>query len=252
MKVKIWPFGLGYLHGGGAEDLLDLHLVVSALPSIWKPAIRESREARLEAALVFNKPSEELVDFFRVAACFLADFALKGPFLVELVDFFGVQPSLQQPPLQQPSLQQPSLQQAACFLADLALKGPFLVFLARLFLNTFPVPFFFMGLDFFDRATCFFDFCIFTGILAAFMEEEDIFLVLLLARLFFSTSCTLLEEGLLEFSIFAVQGAADLTSVFFKGQSWNEQRTQSNELKLDLSCCLSIFLCPTQSYFHEY
>ena len=140
MKVKIWPFGLGYLHGGGAEDLLDLHLVVSALPSIWKPAIWESREARLEAALVFNKPSEELVDFFRVAACFLADFALKGPFLV---------------------------------------------FLARLFLNTFPVPFFFKGLDFFDRATCFFDFCIFTGILAAFMEEEDIFLVLLLARLFF-------------------------------------------------------------------
>ena len=78
MKVKIWPFGLGYLHGGGAEDLLDLHLVVSA---IW-----ESREARLEAALVFNKPSQELVDF-----C-------------------GVQP-LQQPFLQQPSLQQPSLQQ---------------------------------------------------------------------------------------------------------------------------------------------
>ena len=92
----------------------------------------------MEAALVFNKPSEELVDFFRVAACFLADFALKGPFLV---------------------------------------------FLARLFLNTFPVPFFFKGLDFFDRATCFFDFCIFTGILAAFV-------VLLLARLFFSGDWT--------------------------------------------------------------
>ena len=38
-----------------------------------------------------------------------------------------------------------------------------------------------------------------------------------------------LEEGLLEFSIFAVQGAADLTSVFFKGQSWNEQRTKTHD-----------------------
>ena len=30
MKVEIWPFELGYSHGegGGAEDLLVLHLVV--------------------------------------------------------------------------------------------------------------------------------------------------------------------------------------------------------------------------------
>ena len=56
-----------------------------------------------------------------------------------------------------------------------------------------------MGL--FDRATYLFDFCIFTGILAAFMG--DIFLALLLAKLFFlgdlATSSMLLEEGLLEF-----------------------------------------------------
>ena len=156
------------------KSLRGIPRAVLALPSVWKPAIRESREARLEAALVFNKPSEELVDFFRVAACFLADFALKGPFLV---------------------------------------------FLARLFLNTFPVPFFFKGLDFFHRATCFFEFCIFTGILAAFMERRTSSWCSCWQGF---SSCTLLEEGLLEFSIFAVQGAADLTSVFFKGQSWNE------------------------------
>ena len=61
----------------------------------------------------------------------------------------------------------------------------------------------------------------------------NVFLVLLLAGFFFSGDCAtsyaLLEEGLLEFSIFAVQGAADLTSVFFKGQSWNEQRTKSHD-----------------------
>jgi len=48
----------------------------------------------------------------------------------------------------------------------------------------------------------------------------------------------LLEEGLLEFFIFDVQGAADLTSVFFEGQTWNEQRNPITEVKteLDLSC----------------
>ena len=70
------------------KSLRGIPRAVLALPSIWKPAIRESREARLEAALVFNKPSEELVDFFRVAACFLADFALKGPFLVFMARLF--------------------------------------------------------------------------------------------------------------------------------------------------------------------
>ena len=139
----------------------------------------------MEAALVFSKPfADELVDFFRVAAWFLAAFTWRGLFLA---------------------------------------------FWARLFLNTFPAPFFFklskVVVDFFDRPTCFLDFCIFPGVLAAFMG--DIFLVLLLERLFFSadwaTSCRLLEEGLLEFSIFSVQGAAFETSVLFKGQSWNEQ-----------------------------
>merc|ERR1712055_89641 len=72
----------------------------------------------------------------------------------------------------------------AGFLAAFTFKGLFLVFLAIFFLNTFPVPFFFKlsnVVDLSDMATCFLDFSIF----------------------------------------FAVQGAADLTSVFFKGQSWN-------------------------------
>merc|ERR1712112_509000 len=163
------------------KSLRGIPIAVLGFPwPLWKPAIRESRVARLEAALVFSKPfAEELVDFFRVAAWFLAAFTCRG----------------------------------LC-----------LAFWARLFLNTFPVPFFFklskVVVDFFDRPTCFLDFCIFPGVLAAF-----IFLVLLLERLFFSAdvaaSCTLLEEGLLEFSIFSVQGAASKTSVLFKGQSWN-------------------------------
>merc|ERR1719234_1206277 len=84
------------------------------------------------------------------------------------------------------------------------------IFLGRLFLITSSMSFFFKLpklVDFFDRAACFFDFCI-TGILAAFMG--DIFLALLLSGFFFSadlaTSCLLLEEALLEFSIFGVQG----------------------------------------------
>merc|ERR1719341_2266231 len=84
----------------------------------------------------------------------------------------------------------------AGFLAAFTFKGLFLVFLAIFFLNTFPVPFFFKlsnVVDLSDMATCFLDFCIFSG--------------------FWAASWTLLEEGLLEFSIFfAVQGAADLTS----------------------------------------
>merc|ERR1719234_1324220 len=81
-------------------------------------------------------------------------------------------------------------------------------FLAGLFVITSSMSFFFKlpkVADFFDRAACFFDFCIF---LATFMG--DIFLVLFLASPFFSadlaTSCILLEEALLEFSIFGVQG----------------------------------------------
>merc|ERR1719234_430608 len=67
-----------------------------------------------------------------------------------------------------------------------------MVFLGRLFLITSPMSFFFKlpkVVDFFDRAACFFDFCI----LAAFMG--DIVLALFLASLFFSadwaTSCLL-------------------------------------------------------------
>merc|ERR1719234_2988653 len=92
-------------------------------------------------------------------------------------------------------------------------------FLAGLFLITSPMSFFFKlpkVADFFDRAACFFDFCIFTGILATFMG--DIFLALFLASPFFSadlaTSCILFEEALFEFSIFGVQGADFLTSNF--------------------------------------
>ena len=68
------------------KSLRGIPRAVLALPSLWKPAIRESREARLEAALVFNKPSEELLDFLRVAACFLAAFTgtLKGLFFFKL------------------------------------------------------------------------------------------------------------------------------------------------------------------------
>merc|ERR1719427_408191 len=94
----------------------------------------------------------------------------------------------------------------AGFLAAFTFKGLFLVFLERFFLNTFPVSFFFKlsnVVDLSDMATCFLDFCIFTGFLAAFMGD---FFLVLLAEFFFSgdwaTSWTLLEEGLLEFSIF--------------------------------------------------
>merc|ERR1712112_292865 len=59
------------------KSLRGIPIAVLAFPwPLWKPAIRESRVARLEAALVFSKPlAEELVDFFRVASCFLAAFA---------------------------------------------------------------------------------------------------------------------------------------------------------------------------------
>merc|ERR1719222_330645 len=86
----------------------------------------------------------------------------------------------------------------AGFLAAFTVKGLVLVFLAIFFLNTFPVPFFFKlsnVVDLSDMATCFLDFCIFTGFLPAFMGDF-FFLVLLFAR---AASCTLLEEGLLEF-----------------------------------------------------
>ena len=49
-------------------------------------AIKESREVRLEAALVFT-PSEELEEFFRVSTCFLAGL-LSMPFL--LACFFDI------------------------------------------------------------------------------------------------------------------------------------------------------------------
>merc|ERR1719234_2675355 len=58
------------------------------------------------------------------------------------------------------------------------------IFLGRLFLITSPMSFFFKlpkVVDFFDRAACFFDFCI-TGILAAF--KWGIFLALFLASPF--------------------------------------------------------------------
>merc|ERR1712112_220688 len=59
------------------KSLRGIPIAVLGFPwPLWKPAIRESRVARLEAALVFSKPfAEELVDFFRVASCFLAAFA---------------------------------------------------------------------------------------------------------------------------------------------------------------------------------
>merc|ERR1719233_1775689 len=89
----------------------------------------------------------------------------------------------------------------AGFLAAFSFKGLFLVFVARLFFITSPMPFFFKlpkVVDFFDKG--------------------DIFLVFFLARFFFlgdwATSFMLLEEGLLEISIFDVQGADKLTSVF--------------------------------------
>merc|ERR1712112_372571 len=101
------------------KSLRGIPIAVLAFPwPLWKPAIRESRVARLEAALVFSKPfAVELVDFFKVAACFLAAFTWRG----------------------------------LC-----------LAFWARLFLDTFPAPFFFKFS--FDRATCFLDFCIFPGV----------------------------------------------------------------------------------------
>merc|ERR1712112_490527 len=65
------------------KSLRGIPIAVLAFPwPLWKPAIRESRVARLEAALVFSK--EELVDFFRVASCFLEAFA------GILVDFAGI------------------------------------------------------------------------------------------------------------------------------------------------------------------
>merc|ERR1719460_779207 len=77
------------------------------------------------------------------------------------------------------------------FLAAFTFKGLFLVFVARLFFITSPMP---------------------------------IFFELFLARFFFlgdwATSFMLLEEGLLEFSIFDVQGADKLTCVFCEGQRW--------------------------------
>merc|ERR1719370_2321414 len=76
----------------------------------------------------------------------------------------------------------------AGFLAAFSFKGLFLVFVARLFFITSPMPFFFKlpkVVDFLDKGDIFFDFCIFTGILAAFITG-DIFLVLFLARFFFS------------------------------------------------------------------
>ena len=137
------------------KSLRGIPRAVLALPSVWKPAIRESREARLEEALVFIPSSEVVVDFF------LAAFTFKGLFLVDL---------------------------------------------ARLFFITSPMPFFFK----LPKVVDFFDFCIFTGILAAF-DKGDIFLALFMGRFFFlgdwATSFMLLEEGLLEFSIFDVQGA---------------------------------------------
>merc|ERR1719234_2457813 len=60
-------------------------------------------------------------------------------------------------------------------------------FLAGLFVITSPMSFFFKlpkEVDFFDRPACFFNFCIFTGVLAASMG--DIFLALFLASPFFS------------------------------------------------------------------
>merc|ERR1719239_1775995 len=54
------------------------------------------------------------------------------------------------------------------FLAAFTFKGLFLVFVAKLFLITSPMPFFFKlpkVVEFFDKGDIFFDFCIFTGIL---------------------------------------------------------------------------------------
>merc|ERR1719430_2550142 len=89
------------------------------------------------------------------------------------------------------------------FLAAFTFKGLFLVFVARLFFFKLPK-------------------------VVGFFDKGDIFLVFFLARFFFlgdwATSFMLLEEGLLEFSIFDVQGADKLTSVFCEGQRWNERR----------------------------
>ena len=62
--------------------------VLDLLPSsLWKLAIRESRVAFLEAVLVF-RPSEEVLDFFRAVACFLAGVLARDIFLVFPVAIF--------------------------------------------------------------------------------------------------------------------------------------------------------------------
>ena len=69
------------------NSLRGIPKAVLVCPSVWKPAIKESREARLDLALVLM-PLEEVAEFFRMSACFLARLFLVTKFFGR-VTFFG-------------------------------------------------------------------------------------------------------------------------------------------------------------------